>query len=334
MFMRRGRVLGVTLALVVGAASLPALAEDDAATRAAARKLAEDGVSALQAGDAGTASQKLEKAYRMLAVPTIALWSARALLKRGALVEAAERYREANRLPASGDAAVQEQAKADAQRELDELTARIPALIIEVSGADAGELTVTLDGQRVPRELLGEERPVNPGAHRVVAKSGSREVTAEVSVAERDKQRVPLSLAVAPSAEPPPRAVSATVPLNDDPNAGSGRKYLGIGLLAAGGIGLAVGGVTGGLAVGKRQSLEDSQSCSESQCDYSKEGDVKNLRTLRTTSTIGFVAGGVLAAAGAVVWLTAPSPAASGGAPRSSFALLVGPSRLSVKGSF
>ena len=56
----------------------------------AARKLAEDGVAALQNGDAATAVQKLEKAHNMLKAPSVALWSARALAKRGLLIEAAE----------------------------------------------------------------------------------------------------------------------------------------------------------------------------------------------------------------------------------------------------
>ena len=203
MAMGRARAVGATLLVVWSALTLPAWADDDAATRAAARKLAEDGVAALERGDAGTATQKLDKAYRMLAVPSVALWSARALAKRGALIEAAERYRECARLPASGEAAVQEQAKADAQKELDELLPRIPALIIEVTGA-APE-AVTLDGQRVPPDLLGEERPVNPGPHRVVAKLGAAEAAADVAVAESEKRRVSLQLSAgAPSAATPP----------------------------------------------------------------------------------------------------------------------------------
>jgi hypothetical protein len=62
-------------------------AEQDAATRAAARKLAEDGVAALQSGDAKGAAQKLDKAFRMLLVPSVGLWSGRALIKQGLLVE-------------------------------------------------------------------------------------------------------------------------------------------------------------------------------------------------------------------------------------------------------
>lgn len=327
--MGRARAVGATLLVACSALALPAWAEDDAATRAAARKLAEDGVAALQAGDAATATQKLDKAYRMLAVPSVALWSARALVKRGALIEAAERYRECARLPASGDTAVQDQAKADAQKELDELLPRIPALIIEVTGATPE--AVTLDGQRVPPDLLGEERPVNPGPHRIVAKLGANEAVADVTVAEREKQRVPLKL----NASAPAPAVAKPEPVSPPTEShGSARKYVGIGLLAAGGVGLAVGGVTGVLSMSKRSSLEDSERCNETQCDFSEQSGVESLRTLRTTSTIGFVAGGVLAAAGAVVLLTAPTASPSGRGASPSLALWVGPTRLSVKGSF
>src|SRR5262245_34552538 len=118
------RAFAICVLFLLGSAPSPALAEDDAATRAAARKLAEDGVAALQAGDAATAVQKLDKAFRTLQAPSIALWSGRALVKQGKLVEAAERLLEATRLPVSGDAQVQQQAKADAQKELDQLRPR------------------------------------------------------------------------------------------------------------------------------------------------------------------------------------------------------------------
>src|SRR5882724_10278109 len=73
--------------------ALPAHAQDiDDATRAAARKLGTAGVESYQSGQFQVASEKLEKAYRMLQVPSLGLWSARALVKLGHLVEAQERY--------------------------------------------------------------------------------------------------------------------------------------------------------------------------------------------------------------------------------------------------
>jgi hypothetical protein len=302
-----------------------ATAEDDAATRQAARKLAEDGVAALQAGDASTASQKLEKAYQMLQVPSVALWSARALQKRGAWVEAAERLRETARLPSSGDAAVQDQAKRDAEAELASLTPRIPNLVIHVAGAEPARVTVTLDGVAVPRALWGEDRPVNPGSHHLVGQAGTQETTLDVAVAEAERKEAKLTF----QATSAPLAVAEAPP----PPSGSS-KTLAYVTLGAGALGLIVGGVSGGMAIGKRNALDDSPHCQAGICTHAVDDDVKSLRTFRTVSTVGFVAGGVLVAAGTVLWLTTGSPSKATGSAGSSLAIGVGAGELRVAGGF
>ena len=59
-------------------ASARAQAVDDA-TRNAARRLAESGVESYQHGDYEKAVDQLNRAYSLLRVPTIGVWSARAL---------------------------------------------------------------------------------------------------------------------------------------------------------------------------------------------------------------------------------------------------------------
>lgn len=301
-----------------------ATAEDDAATRQAARKLAEDGVAALQTGDASTASQKLEKAYQMLQVPSVALWSARALQKRGAWVEAAERLRETARLPSSGDAAVQDQAKREAEAELASLTPRIPNLVIHVEGAAPAGVTVTLDGVAVPSALLGEDRPVNPGSHHLVAQRGPQQTTLDVAVAEAERKEAKLTFT----------AASAPLNVTAPPPPSGSSKTLAYVTLGAGALGLVVGGVTGGMAIGKRNTLDDSPHCEGGICTHAVDDDVKSLRTFRTVSTIGFVAGGVLVAAGTVLWFTTGTPSKTTGSSGRSLAIGVGAGELRVAGGF
>jgi hypothetical protein len=119
--------LAFSLSLLVSAHALPAIGqEDDPAMRSAGRKLALDGIALFQQGKPAEASQKLEKAYQLLQVPSVALWSARALEQRGLLVEASERYMEASRLTGfKGDKDVQLQAQKDAARELEKLLPRV-----------------------------------------------------------------------------------------------------------------------------------------------------------------------------------------------------------------
>ncbi len=313
--------------------SVPAYAEDDTATRAAARKLAEDGVAALQNGDAATATQKLEKAHQMLKVPSVALWSARALVKRGLLLEAAERLRETVRLPSSGDEDVQAQAKRDAEKELGELTSRIPNLVITTSGG--GEPgAVTVDGTALPAALLGEDRPINPGPHHVVAKRGADERAADVTVAEGERKTVTLSF---DGAAPIAAAMSpnnAAAPSTDQPTTGNGHKTLTFVAIGAGAVGLVVGGVTGGLALSKKQALDDNPACGAGKCLHSVDSEVSSLRTFRTVSTLGFIAGGVLAATGVVLLVTSSDAQTQGKTSAPRLALGVGPGHLQLLGRF
>lgn len=324
----------VSLSLALSLASAVAAAED-AATRQAARKLAEDGVAALQSGDTATALQKLEKAHQMLKVPSVALWSARALSKKGLLVEAAERLREVARLPSSGDAAVQAQARHDAERELAELTPRIPNLVIDVVNAEPSAVTVTLDGAPVPSALLGEDRPVNPGTHRVLGATGDEQVTVDVVLAESERKRTELRFAaktVAPIASPGAAPAVPAVPA--ELSSAGPQRTLAYVALGAGAAGLVLGGVTGALALSKKSSLDDDPACAGDLCTYEAEDDVNSLRTLRTVSSIGFIAGGVLAATGVVLLVTAKPSSAQGALSRPSLAVGVGAGHVRLAGSF
>jgi hypothetical protein len=340
--MRVGLRHTFALALVVSqlAWAPGAHAEQDAATRAAARKLAEDGVAALQSGDAKAAAQKLDKAFRMLMVPSVGLWSGRALIKQGLLVEGMERLLEATRLPSAGDMAVQDRARAEAEKEIEQLRPRIPNLVVALEGASEAEVTLTLDGKPVPNALVGEDMPLNPGAHRLVGKRGHEEQALDVSLVESERKPVVLRFSDASAADgspAPPAALSmgdTTRAAADRGESGDIKRPMAYVALALGGAGLAVGGVTGVMAMGKRSDLDDSPSCANDMCLRSVEGDVSSLRTFRTLSTVGFIAGGVLATTGVVLLLTSSSKSEQARRRPSTFALGVGPGHVSLEGSF
>jgi hypothetical protein len=332
--------LGLTLLMSQLAWASAAHAEQDAATRAAARKLAEDGVAALQSGDAKTAAQKLDKAFRMLMVPSVGLWSGRALIKQGLLVEGMERLLEATRLPSAGDVAVQDRARVDAEKEIEQLRPRIPNLVVVLEGANAAEVALTIDGKPVPNALVGEDMPLNPGTHRLVAKRGDQEQALDVSLAESERKPVTLRFSVgvraAPAAPAAPLSVGGTAAsASDDPGAsGTIRRPLAYVTLALGGAGLAMGGVTGVIALGKRSDLDDNPNCADGKCLRSAEDDVSSLRTFRTLSTVGFIAGGVLAGAGVVLLLTSSRNAPHAWRAPSTLALELGPGDVRLKGRF
>jgi len=321
---------------------MPAAAQqDDPAMRSAGRKLALDGIALFQQGKAVEASAKLEKAFQLLAVPSVALWSARALEKRGLLVEASERYMEAGRMSGfKGDQDVQLQAQKDAARELEGLTPRIPSLVIAVSSARPEKPVVLLDGKPVPAALLGEEQPVNPGPHQVDVSLGERKVSRRISLAEAEKKTESIAL----DADTPSSEAASTSPVSiagdsstpgDTGGTSSPKRTVAYVALAAGGAGLVLGGVTGVLALSKRGSLEDSPSCNagENVCLPSQRSEVESLDTLRTLSSVGLIAGGVLATTGVVLLLTS-KPASSAHATRPLLALRLAPQGLSLSGTF
>lgn len=295
-----------TAALCLSLASLPlgvARAEADPAKVSAAREMGFQGVKDFEAGRFQEASDKLERAYGLVKAPTIGLWSARALVKLGKWVQAAERYLETTRLPLpETNRENHKKAQADAATERTELLPKIPKLKIVIEGSGAKEASVTLDGKVVEAALFGVEQPVDPGAHVVEAKLGSTTKRGEVSVAEAQSEVVSLSIEAGPREAEAPAAPEAP------PQAGlgtsTGSPTLAYVALGVGGAGLVAGAVTGLMAMGKKSELEDSGHCRDGLCDKTVHDDLSSLNTLRTVSTVSFVVGAVGVGAGTLLLFT------------------------------
>jgi len=282
----------------------------DSATRGAARDLATEGVGDYQAGNYQVASEKLERAYKVLPLPSLALWSARALDKCGKLVEASERYLEATRLEAGGgDQAVQEQAKEEARTERAALLPRLSSLTIEIVGATPENVVVTIEGTPIDSALLGVPRPTNPGKVAVRAEAGSTVAAVTVTLTEGEKRSVRLTLEKTTPGQQPATAASAPAAGAHDDGAASSNQWqrpvgwVGVGL---GAVGLIVGGVAAVVAADQQSSLD----CPGGSCPPGTDpGAIDSYNSMRVISSIGFIAGGVLAAGGVTLLLTAPRPA-------------------------
>ena len=333
---RLHRIMLTSLALLSLCA--PASAQTgDGSERAVARKLGYAGVEAYQAGQFAVASEKLEKAYAVLHAPSLGLWSARALVKRDKLIEAAERYVEVSRLViAGGDVEVQKKAQADAHTELEATQAITPTVTIRVQGAEANAVALKIDGASVSSGLLGEPTPLNPGRHRIEGQLGEARAEQEVSLQQRDEKDVLLRFEAAGAASAAAAATPESPPTSDSPPgaptsaSSSPRRTLAWVAVGAGAAGIVVGGVVAGLAASKRKSLDANPLCADDHsCPPSQGGEVNSYNSLRTVSTIGFVAGGVLAATGVVLLLTAPKSSATASA-----SLWLSPTSLKLSGSF
>jgi hypothetical protein len=323
--MLSGRWVGFcSLACAAVSVSAPVLAQPEGTSRAAARSLGYSGVKDYQNGDYPAALDKLERAYAVLRAPALALWSARAMVKMGKLVEGAERYLEATRLDVTtGDVQVQQKAQAEALQEHEQLVPRIPTLVVTVEGADPSEVRLVLDGKALASALLGQSLQVNPGNHSVEALHGEERRIESASVAEGTSQSLTLKFELtaptnAPEASPPPAAPAIESTSRDtSPKAGSAQRTAGWVTLGVGGAGLVVGGVTALLALQKKSDLEGS--CTDGRCSPAVRDEVDSYGTLRTVSTIGTIAGGVGVAAGLTLLFTAgpkSEPAPASGAVR------------------
>jgi hypothetical protein len=319
-------VRGIALGLLLSALATSAAWAQSPSERSAARELGNQGLEDYQRGDFEAALDKLRRAHEIVRLPTTGVWLARTLEQLGRLVEASERYLEVTRMTLANDALPQHvQAKDEAVREREALMPRIPRLTIVFRGS--GE--VRLDGNLVATALVGVPQPVDPGTHRVEAIAGSAHDVEEVTLAERESREVVLELPAAGAPAAPAPIVAAPAPSPAPVSEGSSSHPVlvlgGIGL-ALGGAGLVAGAVTGGLAIGKKSTLDEGCDA-EGRCGPELHDDVDAYGTLRVVSAVGLYVGAALAVGGLVLVLTAPDSEEQTG-------LVLGPAGLGVEGRF
>jgi hypothetical protein len=330
------RLVGATTLAALVAFSGDAHAEPSTADRARARELGEDGLSLYDRGEYASALVKLNQAEAIVEAPTIGLYVARCLKELGRLVEAESRYRDVIDRPLDrSPPRLFRDAQETARREHAQLQPRIPMLEIEVRGATPEMIRV--DGR--PITLRAGEAVavrVDPGRHRVEARSGNASAVEDVVVDERERRRIALvfsSRSPADSASPaPPPSEAAPPAAQSDASSGSPQRVAGWVALGVGGAGLAVWGITGGIALSRSSALE----CEGDTCQAGGS-DVDGLNTLRTVSAVGFWTGLACAGTGTVLLLTASSktgtPASRGSAP-ARVSLHLAPSSASLRGAW
>jgi hypothetical protein len=310
----------------------------DASTKNTARALAQDGERDFKAGRFAEASQKFQRAYAAVRIPTLARSAARALAEQGNLVAAAELYVQAIRSERNDDwtGNTQQAAQEKAQVELAELEPRIPRITITIEGASTADVEVSVDDVKVPSSLVGVEQRVNPGMRRIVGRRGSDVAEQKLELKEREAKPValkfepakasaqgmatatatpaPATEAAKPSTiEPASTAPSNVTATNQPPSAssqpsssGSTQRTLGWVGIGIGAAGIVFGTTTGIITGVKYGALKDD--CGGNRCvGTATYGDrVDSYSAMRTMSTIGFIVGGVGAAAGITLLLTSP----------------------------
>lgn len=312
-------------------------AGDDTQRRAVAQALFDEAQKLIAANNYSLACIKLEEVVRLQPGKIGAVLAlARCYEGEGKIASAWSRYKNvADASKVAGDAR-----GAEAEKKIVELEKRLPRLTIvirETVGALPG-LSVKRDDVDVTAAQWGVAIPMDPGEHRIEVTAPGRKpwtqdatvsdgkaTTIEVPELDSDSPAPPIT--AAPTAAPKPTVtVAPTASLGPRETPSNG---LILGLpgktwgLVVGGVGVAgliVGGVAGGLALGQHDAL--AKACPNGTCPASKKGDLDAYEATGTASTVGFVAGGVLAAAGAALWIFYPPakpPSAAGVTPYATF---------------
>jgi hypothetical protein len=212
---------------------------------------------------------------------------------------------------------------------LADVDARVPSFVLSArdgSGADRVDVKVTMDGRLVVSKLDGRAIEVDPGPHSFIFElpGGTRAETTAVADERIKGKIIAVTLDTAPKAPTPSAAPSPPQPARA-PSQTGGSPLATIGLVAgaAGIAGLVLGTVTGVLALSTKSSY-----CPNGMCEPGHPAST--IHTEETISTVGFVAGGILLAGGATLFLVAPK----GNAERVGAKLAVGPLVSSSGGGF
>ena len=325
----------VCASVVLAATLLPGLAWADptAADRESARTYMAEGRKKRDDNDLKAALRAFEAADAIMHVPTTGLEVAKTQSMLGLLVEARdEALRVSRSSPQPGEPGPFAEARAAAQKLADDLEARIPSIRVVLKNAPPGT-SVTIDGATMPSIAIGLGRKLDPGNHVIVAAAGATERSVNVQVLEREQKDVPIDLGAPAAPAPFPQQTEVTQPPPqatqvEPPPAHKPWIAVGITTLAVGGVGIALGAITGAMSISQTNDLKPL--CPGGVCPSNLQGKLDGANTLATVSDIGFVAGGVLAAVGVVFVVMGASSRGS----KSSVAFGAGPGSVYFTGSF
>ncbi len=310
----------------------PARADD----RATAQELFAQGKELLSAGKVEQACSKFAAAADLSQTPGVRLKLAQCYVQLGRTASAWTRFDEALTVSErAGDAVAASRARAG----MAQLKPVLSYLLVAVPTAVPG-LRVVRDGTEIPQAAWGVAVPVDPGEHEVdatatgrkgwstkltVAGSGRHET---VSVPALEEEAAVAPVAVVPA---PPPAPAEPAPAGLFSGEGGTQRTIAVVSAGLGVGGLILGSAFGGIMLSDKSEYEQHQNTATGKClDLQCQTSSQQAVSAGTVASVGFIAGGALAATGVVLWFTArkgtkaeiaPAPTAHGAG-------------LSIRGSF
>jgi hypothetical protein len=260
-----------------------------------------DGRKAMQAGDYPTACTRFADSERLEPAPGTLLNLAECETHIGKLVSAHEHFGVAASGFPRGD--VRRTVALSREAELDRRVPRLTLRLVPSAPPDA----IVHEGEGVlERTTLGRPMLVDPGKVVVVVTAAGRvDRTYALALKEGDQveqsldagEPAPAGAATPPPVVPPPPTTTPVQPAEEPPSNGQLRRTLGFAVGGVGVAGLAVGAVTGILALDRASTVK--QHCPDQACDPQGLDAASQGKWMAPTSTVSFIAGGVLVAGGA-----------------------------------
>jgi hypothetical protein len=242
----------------------------------------------------------------------------------GQMLRMSEKFAAARaRLQACQSASCPAMVRSDCTTHLDELERAQPTIVFEVkdaSGADASDVTVTMDGAALTDRLEGGLLRVDPGSHTFkFTVQGRPSVTLHLVINEGEKARhehvvlgesagaTSASEGGAGTPQPSEAATRAATATSAPESSGSTQRFIGLITGIEGLAAIVAGAVFGGLSLSyANRQKNDCQSASSCSNWSQAVSDHDSALTDGTISTVALVAGGVLLAGGALLYFTAP----------------------------
>lgn len=305
-----------------------ASAEATPEEKASAEALFDAALQAMKDGHYADACPKLENSQRIDPGVGTLLYLGECYERLGRTASAWATFREAE---SEAQAAGQDRRARAAQERIAKLEPQLAYLTIDVADATRSlpGLHIKRDGVDAGTAIIGATLPFDPGSVKVeVTAPGHESFSVTVKLPPRSRQTVLIpTLAAAeapPSAQTPPPAAATTPPPapeavvapqpqpqppprpEAEANPGGAVRVIGIALGSAGIVSLAVGSYFGLAAISAEKKAD--KECSPTTCDEQLGlNHSKDAHHDATISNVTFILGGALVAAGAVVYLVAPS---------------------------
>ncbi len=190
--------------------------------------------------------------------------------------------------------------KKDCAELLADVMRRIPTIVLRVKGhqgEDLADATVSLDGQPIASHLDGQPMTVDPGLHEVRVQGASGvDIATKIVAVQGEHERLVVLDVGAPVPEPSRPMSRAT-----------GQRIAGVIIGVAGVAGVVIGTVYGLNAIDDKNT-QISDCASNTQCTNPMGAAAahRDAQSSGTISTVAFIAGGVVLAAGVIVFFTAP----------------------------